>query len=56
MSSSGILDHKSGEKLFVDFAGKKLSYIDPSTGECKEVEVFVGILPCSQYTSCTSSA
>ncbi len=21
-----------------------------STGECKEVEVFVGILPCSQYT------
>ena len=50
IDASGILDHKSGEKLFVDFAGKKLSYIDPSTGECKEVEVFVGILPCSQYT------
>jgi len=47
---SGILHHKSGEKLFVDFAGKKLSYIDRNTGEIKEVEVFVGLLPCSQYT------
>jgi len=25
--------HKAGEKLFIDFAGKKLSYIDLSTGE-----------------------
>ena len=50
VDASGILDHKSGEKLFVDFAGKKLNYIDPSTGESKEVEVFVAILPCSQYT------
>lgn len=47
---SGILQHKSGEKLFVDFAGKKLSYVDRNTGEIKAVEVFVGILPCSQYT------
>ncbi len=30
IDASGILDHKSGEKLFVDFAGKKLSYIDHS--------------------------
>jgi len=48
--ASGILNHKSGEKLFVDFTGKKLSYIDRNTGEIKDVEVFVGILPCSQYT------
>ncbi len=47
---SGILNHKSGEKLFVDFTGKKLNYIDRNTGEIKEVEVFVGLLPCSQYT------
>ena len=47
---SGILHHKSAEKLFVDFAGKKLSYIDRSTGEVIEVEVFVAILPCSQFT------
>lgn len=47
---SGKLLHKAGEKLFVDFCGNKLSYTDKSTGECIEVEVFVGILPCSQYT------
>lgn len=49
-NASGILQHKSGEKLFVDFTGKKLSYIKPATGEMIEVEVFVGILPCTQYT------
>lgn len=47
---SGKLDHKAGEKLFIDFCGKHLSYIDKSTGELVEVEVFVGVLPCSQYT------
>ena len=50
IDASGILQHKSGEKLFADFSGKKLSYIDPATGETMEVEVFVGILPCTQYT------
>lgn len=47
---SGKLDHKAGEKLFIDFCGKKLSFIDKATGEQVEVEVFVGVLPCSQYT------
>lgn len=47
---SGKLEHKSGAKLFIDFCGKKLSYVDKSTGEQIEVEVFVGVLPCSQYT------
>jgi transposase len=50
VKASGILLHKAGEKLFVDFAGKKLSYIDPDTGELCAVEVFVALLPCSQYT------
>ena len=44
------LTHKAGEKVFIDFTGKKLSYIDKSTGEIIEVNVFVAILPCSQYT------
>lgn len=48
--TSGKLTHKSGEKVFVDFAGKKLNYVDSFTGEVIEVEVFVGILPSSQYT------
>jgi transposase len=47
---SGKLQHKAGNKLFIDFCGKKLSYIDKSTGEEIQVEVFVGVLPCSQYT------
>ncbi len=48
--ASGKLTHRAGEKLFVDFCGKKMHYVDRHTGEQIEVEVFVGILPCSQYT------
>lgn len=44
------LEHKAGDKLFIDFAGKKLSIVDKSTGEFIPVEVFVAILPCSQLT------
>jgi len=46
----GKLIHKAAEKLFVDFCGNKLCYTNKSTGELIEVEVFVAILPCSQYT------
>lgn len=42
--------YKAGEKLFIDYAGKKLHVIDPQTGEIKAVEVFVGTLGASQYT------
>ena len=38
-----------GEKLMVDFAGDKLSYIDTDTGEIVKVEVFVGCMPYSDY-------
>ncbi|MCG6191511.1 IS21 family transposase [Maribellus maritimus] len=48
--ASGKLNHKAGEKLFIDYAGKKLQIVDRSTGEIREVEVFVGILPASSYT------
>lgn len=41
------LEHKAGDKLFIDFAGKKLSIVDPNSGEITSVEVFVAILPCS---------
>jgi Transposase and inactivated derivatives len=47
---SGKLLHKAGEKLFVDFCGDKLAYTNKTTGELIEVEVFIGVLPCSQYT------
>ena len=38
---SMVLQHCAGEKLFIDFAGKKLSYIDPDTGEIVPCQVFV---------------
>jgi len=42
--------YSPGEKLMVDFAGDKLSYVDPETGEVVEVEVFVACMPYSDYT------
>ncbi|MEQ9286568.1 MAG: IS21 family transposase [Cyclobacteriaceae bacterium] len=49
------MTHKMGDKLFVDYTGKKLSYIDKSTGEVHAVEVFVAILGGSQYTYVVAS-
>jgi transposase len=42
--------YKAGDKLFIDYAGKKLHVIDEQTGEITPVEVFVGTLGASQYT------
>ena len=43
-------EHKAGDKVFVDYAGKKLQIVDKQTGEIKSVEVFVAILGASQLT------
>lgn len=48
--ASGKFTHKAGDKLLVDYCGKKLQVVDKATGEVRDVEVFVGILPCSGYT------
>ncbi|HKY31709.1 MAG TPA: IS21 family transposase [Candidatus Polarisedimenticolia bacterium] len=42
--------HLAGEKVFVDFSGKKPSIVDPKTGEVRQVELFVGVLGASSYT------
>ena len=42
--------HRGGEKLFVDYSGKKPTIIDPATGEVIEVELFVAVLGASNYT------
>lgn len=47
---TGKLEHIAGEKLFIDYAGKKLQLADKETGELYDVEVFVAILPMSLYT------
>lgn len=44
------LEHLPGEKVFVDFAGKKLRVVIGDHGHESELEVFVGILGGSGYT------
>jgi transposase len=39
--------HRAGEKLFVDFSGKKPHIVDRKTGEVIEVELFVAVLGAS---------
>lgn len=46
---SMILTHLAGEKLYIDFAGKQLSYIDKDTGDIIKCQVFVACLPYSDY-------
>ena len=42
------MEHKAGDKMFVDFAGKKLQLTDRKTGQKSDVETFLAILGCSQ--------
>ena len=48
--------HKAGEKCFVDYAGKKPSYVNPQTGERVEVELFVAVMGASNYTFAEATA
>jgi len=50
VKSSMRLEHKAGERIYVDYAGKKVFIVDRATGEQQAVELFVAILPSSQYT------
>ena len=43
-------EHRAGEKMFIDFAGKTVPIVNPSTGEVSEAEVFVAVLGASNYT------
>jgi transposase len=43
-------EHEPADKLFIDFTGKKLSIVDPATGELSYVEVYVAVLGYSQLT------
>jgi transposase len=42
--------HRPGEKLFIDYSGKRPSVCDPQTGEMRAVELFVAVLGASNYT------
>lgn len=43
-------NHKAGEKLFVDFSGLTVPWVDKLTGEIYKAEVFVAVLGASNYT------
>src|SRR6202049_266372 len=42
--------HVAGDKVFVDYSGKKIAIVDPSTGEVRDAEIFVAVLGASNYT------
>lgn len=44
------LEHEAGNEMYIDYAGKKLHVVNKETGEVIPVEVFIAILPSSQYT------
>ncbi len=44
------IDHKAGDKMFIDYTGKKMKLTDLKTGKETDVEMFVTILPASQLT------
>ncbi|MBT4365595.1 MAG: IS21 family transposase [Desulfobacteraceae bacterium] len=49
------IDHKAGDKMFVDYAGHRMEITDPKTGKMIPAEVFVAILPASQLTFAEAS-
>jgi transposase len=42
--------HLGGEKIFVDYSGKRPAIVDPNTGEVIAVELFVAVLGASSAT------
>ena len=50
VNSTMHVEHKAGDKMYVDYTGKKLQIADLQTGELRQVEVFVAILGASQLT------
>ena len=50
LSPSMRQHHVAGDKAFVDFSGKKIPIIDPTTGVVREAEIFVAVLGASNLT------
>ena len=49
------MTHKSGDKMYIDYAGKTLPVVDKENGEIIQVQFYVAILGASQYTSAEAS-
>ena len=42
--------HAAGDKVFVDYSGKRVPIVDPTTGVVTEAEIFVAVLGASSLT------
>jgi transposase len=47
--------HVAGDKVFVDYSGKRITIVDPGTGVVRDAEIFVGVLGASSYTHAEAS-
>jgi transposase len=47
--------HAAGDKVFVDYSGKKIGIVDPETGVVRDAEIFVAVLGASNYTYAEAS-
>jgi len=43
-------DYAAGDKVFVDYSGKKIAIVDRATGVVREAEIFVAVLGASSFT------
>jgi len=43
-------EHVAGDKVFVDYSGKKVPIVDRKTGEIRDAELFLNVLGASSYT------
>ncbi|WP_352987664.1 hypothetical protein [Mesorhizobium sp. M0988] len=50
LSPTMCQEHAAGDKVFVDYSGKKVPIVDRKTGEVREAELFFGVLGASSYT------
>jgi transposase len=48
-------EHIAGDKVFVDYSGKKVGIVDPRSGEIREAEIFVAVLGASSFTYAEAS-
>lgn len=46
------MEYNPGDIIMVDFAGKKMHYVEEATGECIPAEIFLAILPYCGLTFC----
>ena len=47
-------NHRAGERLFVDFAGVTVPYLNMATGEILTAQIFIAVLGASSYTFVTA--